>query len=226
MGEAYLFGTGGGVGKAVAAISVEYPENSTITCVHTTGKRGKNVGTEGKALFILPIAGEWTVTATNGEKSKSEVVIVGEGEAKAISLAYEFIIYNGAERIPLTIWKNSSAQVTIGDDFITTKGGSSYGEHWIYVPISSIPIESYKTVKCTGYVTSRLASMDNRYQHIGFLKQLYGNGNNAHTTNCVAYASLPTSESTISLAIPTSVTGTYLGVGGSDSCKIKKLWLE
>ena len=84
---------GGGSGPAYAAISVTYPAGATCTC-SMDGKTFTAQGTSGQALFIVPCAGEWVVTATNGSKTRSITVNVTEPIAYSVTLSFELIIYD------------------------------------------------------------------------------------------------------------------------------------
>ena len=57
-----------------SVIAVTYPEGSVCSCTNGT-KTLKAKDTSGKALFNVS-AGEWTVTATDGNKTKSATVSI------------------------------------------------------------------------------------------------------------------------------------------------------
>ena len=83
-----------GSSKPYAVIGVTYPSGSTCTC--TNGSKtltAKN--TSGKAIFVIPSAGTWTVTAVSGSKSTSKTVsITAEGQVATVTLTYELILFN------------------------------------------------------------------------------------------------------------------------------------
>lgn len=85
--------TGGG-GYAFAQIDVEYPEGSTCTCSNGTRTlTAKTTG--GKWIFNIPSAGTWTVTATDGDKEKSQSVsITAKGQIERVNLRYRFILHD------------------------------------------------------------------------------------------------------------------------------------
>lgn len=89
--------TGGtGVGKLFAAISVQYPEGSAVTC--TDGRKTlKAKTTTGLWLFAIPYSGSWTVTATDGKETASKTVeIAAEGQCAQIELEYrDYVIHDG-----------------------------------------------------------------------------------------------------------------------------------
>ena len=78
-----------------AVIAVAYPEGSICTCSNGT-KTFTAKDTSGNALFNVPV-GEWTVTATDGEKTNSVTVsITTAGQSEIVTLKYSFdVIING-----------------------------------------------------------------------------------------------------------------------------------
>lgn len=83
-----------GIGKIYAVIGVTYPSGSTCTC--TNGSKtltAKN--TSGKAIFVIPSTGTWTVKAVSGSKSTSKAVsITAEGQVKTVTLMYELVLFD------------------------------------------------------------------------------------------------------------------------------------
>lgn len=85
-----------------AIIGVTYPEGSVCTCTNgiltLTAK-----DTSGKALFVIPSAGTWTVKAVKGSQSKSATVeITAEGQVETLVLAYELILFDGGDNTGVT----------------------------------------------------------------------------------------------------------------------------
>lgn len=93
MGEAFITRRGGGTPYAV--IGVTYPSGSVCTCTSgTLTLTAKD--TSGKALFVIPSAGTWTVKAVKGSQSKSVAVkITTEGQVETVTLTYELILFDG-----------------------------------------------------------------------------------------------------------------------------------
>ena len=89
-----LLPIGSGTSKVYAVIGVTYPSGSTVTC--TNGSKTLTAkDTTGKALFVIPSAGTWTVKAVKGSQSKSVAVkITTEGQVETVTLAYEFVLLN------------------------------------------------------------------------------------------------------------------------------------
>ena len=100
MGEAFITRRGGGIPYAI--IGVTYPSGSTCTC--TNGTRTLTAkDTTGKALFVIPAAGTWTVKAVSGSKTASKAVsITAEGQVETVKLAYALILFDGTDNTAVT----------------------------------------------------------------------------------------------------------------------------
>ena len=100
-GEVFLMGSGL-ASKPYAVIGVTYPSGSTCTCTNGS-KTLKAKDTSGKALFIIPSAGTWTVKAVKGSKSASKAVsITAEGQVKTVTLTFETILFDGGDNTGVT----------------------------------------------------------------------------------------------------------------------------
>lgn len=77
-----------------AAIGVTYPSGSVCTCTNgTLTLTAKD--TSGKAIFVIPSAGTWTVKAVSGSKSTSKAVsITAEGQVETVTLMFEMILFD------------------------------------------------------------------------------------------------------------------------------------
>ena len=93
-GEVFLMGNGSITSKVYAVISVTYPSGSVCTCTNgTLTLTAKD--TTGKAIFVIPSAGTWTVKAVSGSKSTSKAVsITAKDQVQSVVLAYELILFN------------------------------------------------------------------------------------------------------------------------------------
>lgn len=96
---------GSASGEIFSIIAVTYPAGSTCTCSDgTTTLTARD--TSGKALFNVPIAGTWTVTARkeDGSKEKSiDVTITAAGQVELVTLDYlPYLYINGDECTDLT----------------------------------------------------------------------------------------------------------------------------
>lgn len=83
-----------GGAKAFAVIGVGYPKGSTCSCTNGT-KTLKPKGADGQGFFMIPAAGTWTVTITDGTNTKSaSVEITSEGQSEQVALAYNLVIFS------------------------------------------------------------------------------------------------------------------------------------
>lgn len=94
MGEAFITRRGGSSAKVYAVIGVTYPTGSTCTC--TDGAKTLTAkDTTGRALFVIPSAGTWTVKAVKGSQSASKAVsITAEGQVETVTLMFETILFD------------------------------------------------------------------------------------------------------------------------------------
>ena len=85
-----------------AVIGVTYPSGATCTC--TNGSKTLTAkDTTGKALFVIPSAGTWTVKAVKGSKSTSKAVsITAEGQVETITLIFELILFDSGDNTSVT----------------------------------------------------------------------------------------------------------------------------
>lgn len=114
MGEAFITRRGGGT--PYAAIGVTYPSGSVCTCTNgTLTLTAKD--TSGKAIFVIPSAGTWTVTAVSGSKSTSKTVsITAEGQVETVTLMFELILFDGGDNTGVTGgWKGTGVTPTVSN---------------------------------------------------------------------------------------------------------------
>lgn len=80
-----------------ATINITYPAGSTCTCTDGTATLTAP-GTSGTWTCIVPNAGTWTVSSTDGDKSKSaDVVITTDGQTENITLQYITHLFNNGD---------------------------------------------------------------------------------------------------------------------------------
>ena len=94
MGEAFITRRGGSGNKVFAVIGATYPAGSICTCSNGS-KTLTTKDTSGKALFVIPSAGTWTVKAIKGSQSASKAVsITAEGQVETVTLMFETILFD------------------------------------------------------------------------------------------------------------------------------------
>ena len=80
-----------------ATINITYPAGSTCTCSDGTTTLSAP-DTSGTWTCIVPNAGTWTVTSTDGDKSKSaDVVITTDGQTESVTLLYITYLFKDGE---------------------------------------------------------------------------------------------------------------------------------
>ena len=113
-----------------AVIGVTYPSGSTVTCTNGS-KTLKAKDTSGKALFVIPSAGTWTVKAVKGSQSTSKAVsITAEGQVETVTLMFETILWEAGADQNTSITGGFAADdtnyVTVGNSTVTITGHATY----------------------------------------------------------------------------------------------------
>lgn len=226
-----------GIGKIYAVIGVTYPSGSTCTC--TNGSKtltAKN--TSGKAIFVIPSAGTWTVKAVSGSKSTSKTVsITAEGQVETVVLAYELVLFDNGDVTSLTGgWKATYSfedygSAKIADGLITIQGavaygGASSGYQTLYMTKNKINFTPYKAFKAHINTVSTNAALLVKTQ-----QTLDGWWDEPLTANtCGGYKKLTTSDAGANASVDiSSLTGSYyVGflVDGQGKIVTPKVWLE
>lgn len=104
----------GGAGNAYAAIGAEYPVNSTCTC-YKDGKTLKAKNKSGKALFLIPEEGNWTVAcaASDGKKKEQAVRITAEGQCVNVKLGYSLPLIENGEVVDGLAWSDDNGHKSL-----------------------------------------------------------------------------------------------------------------
>ena len=80
-----------------ATINITYPAGSTCTCSDGTTTLSAP-DTSGTWVCTVPNAGTWTVSSTDGDKSKSaDVVITTDGQTESVTLLYITYLFKDGE---------------------------------------------------------------------------------------------------------------------------------
>lgn len=238
MGEAFITRRGGSGNKVFAVIGVTYPAGSTCTC--TDGAKTLTAkDTTGKALFVIPYAGTWTVKAVSGNKSKSKAVsITAEGQVEVVTLIFETILWEAGSEQNTSLTggfaANDTNYVTIGDSTVTITGNRTYfGEgsnNWSY---SGNFYTKKKVTKgefeyfCANIITNTGTNASNK-------AWLYAADQyNFTESNTIARLEIPvtTGETGVFRMPLTGITSAVLGIrvyGSMDKQTIvtDKIWLE
>ena len=139
----------------LAVIAVTYPEGSVCTCSNGT-KTLKARDTSGKALFNVS-TGTWTVTATDGNKTKDATVdITTDGQYESVTLKYSLdVIVNGkVDYDVIGSWAPGSSSSGAGsltehDGYVQIYGPTPTvfaGSYTAWTSTKALPTSEYKTL--------------------------------------------------------------------------------
>ena len=218
----------GGIGSAKAAISVTYPSGSTCTC--TKGSRTLRAkDTSGSYLFLIPEAGAWTVSCTDGTKTVSKsVTITAQYQSENVSLSYGLYLYNsGDECIDVTGgWRQTgggSLSKESDNLYLTTAGTSQIGI-----------AQTANTLSRGGYTTLHaiVSSRDNDKSEVGITNTTEHGGQEMR--GVIAETKWENSSKTMEeIVIPiSSVSGSNffffacMDYQGNSWMRLYKMWLE
>ena len=228
MGEAFITRRGGGT--PYAAIGVTYPSGSVCTCTNgTLTLTAKD--TSGKAIFVIPSAGTWTVKAVKGSQSKSVAVkITAEGQVKTVELTYGLYIFKNGSGLTseYSIKSNSIISApTVSGDTISWSGDSSSGGVAFYID---------PAVALSGY-TKLCVDFECSYNYGGNYGMGFGVGTDAATSLMITNTSWTAkvtstaqgivARNTVQCDISALTDSEYIKIVGSYSAgKIYNIWLE
>lgn len=224
----------GGSSKPYAVISVTYPSGATCTC--TNGSKTLTAkDTTGKALFVIPSAGTWTVKAVKGSQSTSKAVsITAEGQVETVTLSYELVLFNNGV-VSGYAWDSSNFDSGYGDAKVsngliylygyTWDNNISLQPGWGEIGISSaIGLSDYSTLKV------RLKKIDSANGTAKIQVGTTALGDNTATKNVTLTAGTTTSLNISSITgskyislYARSDTSTY---GNMIKAYFDKVWLE
>lgn len=223
-----------GIGKIYAVIGVTYPAGSICTCSNGS-KTLTTKDTSGKAMFIIPSAGTWTVTATKGSQSASKAVsITAEGQVETVTLMFKLYLFTSGEGVvddwsPLYGGYTNAAATS---EKMTLNGGEAF-----YYS-STAAVTSNNAIDLSGYsklvvdVQTNKAATDNVYAWVGVSATKFTRGSEISTisiSNSAAYTKISTTtRDEIEVDIADINTG-YVFVA-SDGTNINttayNIWLE
>ena len=208
-----------------AVIGVTYPSGATCTC--TNGSKTLTAkDTTGKALFVIPSAGTWTVKAVKGSKSKSQKVsITAEGQVKSVTLTYDLYIFKSGSG--LTSGYSVEGGGTVSKNSISWSGSSDSGGISMYIK-PAVLLKDY-TKLCVDFECS--------YNYGGNYGMGFGVGTDAAasaTINNTNWTAKVTStaqgaiaRNTVQCDISALTDSEYIKIVGAYSAgKVYNIWLE
>ena len=210
-----------------AAIGVTYPSGSVCTCTNgTLTLTAKD--TSGKAIFVIPSAGTWTVTATDGTNTRSESVeITTEGQIVSVTLSYELLLFDGGVVEP---WKVIQAKptATISDTI------------YLYASAPTTPVVSAvrttNKINLSGYSMLKYTVTQNVNPEVAFMcvtsstsAPISAGLSNAVTSAVTAYGQ-PTATGIYSVDVSTINAEYYISLAAghypTSGLRVSKVWLE
>ena len=223
MGEAFITRRGGGIPYAV--IGVTYPSGSVCTCKSgTLTLTAKD--TSGKAAFVIPYAGTWTVKAVKGSQSASKAVsITAEGQVATAELAYQMYIFKSGSGLTAGYSVNGGGG-SVSNASISWSGNVDGGGISMYIT-PAVALKDY-TKLCVDFECS--------YNYGGKYGMGFGVGTDAaasttidwtHWTAKVTNGANPIARNTAQCDISALTDSEYIKIVGSYSAgKVYNIWLE
>ena len=224
MGEAFITRRGGGI--PYAAIGVTYPSGSVCTCTNgTLTLTAKD--TSGKAIFVIPSAGTWTVTAVSGSKSTSKTVsITAEGQVETVTLTYGLYIFKNGSGLTAG-YSVAGTGGNVSNANISWSGDSSSGGISMYIK-PAVMLKDY-TKMCVDFECS--------YNYGGNYGMGFGVGTDAaastaiNNTNWTAKVTSTAqgaiARNTVQCDISALTDSEYIKIVGAYSAgKVYNIWLE
>ena len=221
-----------------ATISVTYPAGST--CTATCGSRTITApDTTGTWNCVVPDAGSWVISCTNGTKTKSNTVSIStNGDSKSVTLTYELYLFNYGNEYSSTTggWKatakalNSDAASYVATPIITknsngsrriTAGGD--GDGGIYYALNKIDVTEYTSLKFDGKI------VDPSGYNRGFIAVWSSLASYSQSNRAVTATGNDGSSRTRTLDVSKLTGEYYIGFavyGKATSILLSKLWLE
>ena len=209
-----------------AVIGVTYPSGATCTC--TNGSKTLTAkDTTGKALFVIPSAGTWTVKAVKGSKSKSKAVsITAEGQLATVTLTYELYIFKSGSGLTAG-YSVAGSGGNVSNANISWSGDSSSGGISMYIK-PAVMLKDY-TKMCVDFECS--------YNYGGNYGMGFGVGKDAAASNMITNTSwtakvISTAQgaiarNTVQCDISALTDSEYIKIVGAYSAgKVYNIWLE
>lgn len=209
-----------------AAIGVTYPSGSTCTCTNGS-KTLKAKDTSGKALFVIPSAGTWTVKAVKGSQSKSKAVsITAKGQVETVTLTYRLYIFKNGSGLTAG-YSVAGTGGNVSNANISWSGDSSSGGISMYIT-PAVSLNNY-TKLCFDFECS--------YNYGGNYGMGFGVGKDAAastTINNTNWTAKVTStaqgaiaRNTVQCDISALTDSEYIKIVGIYSAgKVYNIWLE
>ena len=209
-----------------AVIGVTYPSGSTCTC--TNGSKTLTAkDTSGKAIFVIPSAGTWTVKAVKGSQSASKAVsITAEGQIATVTLIYRLYIFKNGSGLTAG-YSVAGTGGNVSNANISWSGDSSSGGISMYIK-PAVMLKDY-TKMCVDFECS--------YNYGGNYGMGFGVGKDAATSSMITNTSWTAkvtstaqgaiARNTVQCDISALTDSEYIKIVGAYSAgKVYNIWLE
>ena len=209
-----------------AVIGVTYPSGATCTC--TNGSKTLTAkDTSGKAIFVIPSAGTWTVKAVKGSQSASKAVsITAEGQIATVTLTYRLYIFKNGSGLTAG-YSVAGSGGNVSNANISWSGDSSSGGISMYIK-PAVMLKDY-TKLCVDFECS--------YNNGGNYGMGFGVGKDAATSSMITNTSWTAkvtstaqgaiARNTVQCDISALTDSEYIKIVGAYSAgKVYNIWLE
>jgi len=228
MSDGYIVRRGGGSGSvsvssAFAVIAATYPAGSTCTCTNGT-KTLKAKDTGGSFLFLIPEAGVWTVSCTDGVREKRESVQIGvQYQAENVTLTYELVAYDSGKIDP-SLGSLSLFGLAVDKDGTIQTTNSNNGNGFAFQ--NAIKIADFNTLKAT-FICTAQSSIATYHFVFGLINNKVTSGSVSYFDKYAIRLNPSVGQTTLSASIEGSFDNPlYLCGSGVGQLKISKIWFE
>ena len=190
-----------------ATINITYPAGSTCTCSDGTTTLSAP-DTSGTWACIVPNAGSWTVTATDGNDSTNKSVsITADGQTENVVLSYTLVLYEkNGETVDWSYkaYDYSVPSVNMTLDTLKSQAGEGNARRPTLYTTVKHDISLYDTLYGSFDMTG-FGSL-----HLGILSSPPTNGSELNNVGFVSYVSKESSTGKVDLTLDiSSFTGEY-----------------
>ena len=211
-----------------ATIHVTYPAGST--CTATDGVTTLTApDTSGTWVCVVGNTGTWTVTATDGEKEKSETVeITTDGQSETIAISYNVFLFKEGTGalVPFKIVKETYGRVEITESSIYKYRTSTSKPRSAVFTEEPVDITDFKTVFFDADARNKYSSTNQFTDGIGVSQTEISNGGVASSNGAYTIFTYDSVRRVYSLDV-SSLSGLYyIGTGGITTSYIYNIWLE
>ena len=212
-----------------ATINVTYPARST--CTATDGTTTLTApDTSGTWVCVVPNAGTWIVSCTDGTQTASQTVsITAEGQTKSVDLAYTLYIFKAGEgaKVEYYAGHGSKANIAVGTNKITTSYSGDTGEvESCFRTKDKYNLSNYATLYLDLKNSKSLSDNYRLGVYISTTAFTWEDINRDPSISCKGYPEVTSTRKTYTLDVSNMQGEYYVGFGGAAGAEIYNFWLE